>query len=88
MKEIAEIAAREHAGETTDESWLRGRILHGVECEDMIAALERHETDGAGRAVLALRAGFPFQAWAELTAPPSRPFGVWETPIWSSWQPT
>ncbi|WP_328954607.1 hypothetical protein [Kitasatospora purpeofusca] len=45
--------------------------------EELIAALERHGTEGAGRSVLALRAGTSFQVWAGSTAPASRLFAIW-----------
>ncbi|MEU9048019.1 MULTISPECIES: hypothetical protein [unclassified Kitasatospora] len=45
--------------------------------EDLIAALERHETDAAGHAALALRAGASFRVWAESTVPASRLLDIW-----------
>ncbi|MFI9325234.1 hypothetical protein ACIGXI_36420 [Kitasatospora aureofaciens] len=45
--------------------------------EDLIAALERHETDAADHAAVALRAGAPFRVWAESTVPASRLLGIW-----------
>jgi hypothetical protein len=48
-----------------------------VDREDLIAALERHETDAAGHVALALRAGASFRVWAESRAPASRLLGIW-----------
>ncbi|MGW9211339.1 hypothetical protein ACWGR4_30735 [Embleya sp. NPDC055664] len=45
--------------------------------EDLIAALERHGTDAAGRAALALRAGASFRIWAESSAPARQLLDVW-----------
>ncbi|MFD8754654.1 hypothetical protein ACFV0O_27260 [Kitasatospora sp. NPDC059577] len=45
--------------------------------ENLIAALERHETDAAGHAALALRAGASFRVWAESPVPASRLFHIW-----------
>ncbi|MFD4908255.1 hypothetical protein [Kitasatospora purpeofusca] len=45
--------------------------------EELIAALERHGTEGAGRSVLALRAGTSLRVWAGSTAPASRLFAIW-----------
>ncbi|MFD8318397.1 hypothetical protein [Kitasatospora purpeofusca] len=45
--------------------------------DELIAALERHGTEGAGRAALALCAGTSFQVWAGSTVPASRLFAVW-----------
>ncbi|MFB7671968.1 hypothetical protein ACFC26_11180 [Kitasatospora purpeofusca] len=45
--------------------------------EELLVALERHGTEGAGRAALALRAGASFQVWAGSTAPASRLFAIW-----------
>ncbi|WP_030394887.1 MULTISPECIES: hypothetical protein [Kitasatospora] len=45
--------------------------------EELLVALERHGTEAAGRAALALRAGASFQVWAGSTAPASRLFAIW-----------
>ncbi|MFI8460377.1 hypothetical protein [Kitasatospora sp. NPDC085464] len=45
--------------------------------EDLIGALERHETDAAGHAAVALRAGASFRVWAESTVPASQLLGIW-----------
>ncbi|WP_435650693.1 hypothetical protein [Kitasatospora purpeofusca] len=45
--------------------------------EELIAALEQHGTEGAGRAALALRAGTSFEVWAGSTVPASRLFAIW-----------
>ncbi|MFJ2192973.1 hypothetical protein ACIOJE_34370 [Kitasatospora sp. NPDC087861] len=45
--------------------------------EDLIAALERHETDAASQAALALRAGASFRVWSESTLPASQFLSVW-----------
>ncbi|MCX4757380.1 hypothetical protein [Kitasatospora purpeofusca] len=45
--------------------------------EELIAALERHGTEGAGRAALALRTGISFQVWAGSTTPAGRLFAIW-----------
>ncbi|MFF3075436.1 hypothetical protein [Kitasatospora sp. NPDC057936] len=45
--------------------------------EDLIAALERHETDAAGHAALALRAGASFRVWSESTVPAVRLLDIW-----------
>ncbi|MGW7673736.1 hypothetical protein ACWGJX_42665 [Streptomyces sp. NPDC054775] len=45
---------------------LRRAILHVVNREDLATALERHATDAANEAALALRAGAVFKVWEEL----------------------
>ncbi|MFJ7247043.1 hypothetical protein ACIQWA_20690 [Kitasatospora sp. NPDC098652] len=49
-----------------------------MERESLITILERHGTDGAQRAALALRAGAGFQVWAGSTAPAGQLFAIWE----------
>lgn len=44
---------------------LRRAILHVVNREDLATALERHATDAANEAALALRAGAVFKVWEE-----------------------
>ncbi|WP_406207737.1 hypothetical protein OH807_35390 [Kitasatospora sp. NBC_01560] len=45
--------------------------------DELVAALERHGTDAAGRAAAALRAGAPFKVWAGSTAPACNLHGIW-----------
>lgn len=45
---------------------LRRAILHVVNREDLATALERHATDAANEAALALRAGAVFKVWEGL----------------------
>ncbi|WP_395358025.1 hypothetical protein ACHGLA_00280 [Streptomyces sp. YH02] len=45
--------------------------------EDLAAALERHPTDAAGHAALALRAGAAFKVWGEKVQPARHYLDVW-----------
>lgn len=45
--------------------------------QDLTVLLEQHETDAAGEAARALRAGASFQLWAEASVPASRLLVTW-----------
>lgn len=55
----------------------QGVILHVVDREDLIAAVERHGTAAAGHVALALRAGASFRVWAGSTVPASQLLDIW-----------
>ncbi|MFI0114545.1 hypothetical protein [Streptomyces globisporus] len=48
-----------------------------MEREDLADALERHGTDAASQAALALRTGAAFQVWAETMQPARRCLDIW-----------